>query len=152
MTNPRPDTHARIPVSDIATLLAERAEDLCRHLLPGGHREGSEWRCGSVQGEAGKSMGVHLNGTKTGRWKDYNGGESGDPIDLIQACLRLDKGEAVQWAKSWLGIDDRASTSTPRPRPAAKPESVDERAAKRTEAALVIWRASRDPIGTLTTT
>ncbi len=54
MTKPHPDALSMIPVSDIAAHLAGQAESLCRHLLPGGRREGSEWRCGSTQGKAGK--------------------------------------------------------------------------------------------------
>ena len=114
MTTPRSDTHARIPASEIASLLAERAEDLCRHLLPEGHREGAEWRCGSVQGEAGKSLGMHLNGAKVGIWADFADGSKGDPLDLIEAVLNLDTADAIGWAKNWLGIDD-GTTTEPRP-------------------------------------
>ena len=42
-----------ISVSEIARRLADHAEDLCRELLPNGRRDGSEWRCGSINGEAG---------------------------------------------------------------------------------------------------
>lgn len=148
MTKARPDTHARIPVSDIAAQLADRAEDLCRHLLPGGRREGAEWRCGSVQGEPGKSLGVHLNGTKAGRWADFATGESGDLLDLIEAVLNLDTAGAIGWAKNWLGIDDPERASAPWARARSKPEKRDEDAAKRTEAALAIWSASRPAPGT----
>ena len=60
MTKPRSGNLPLIPASDIAAQLASQAEDLCRHLLPAGRREGREWRCGSVQGEPGKSLNVHL--------------------------------------------------------------------------------------------
>lgn len=145
MTKPRSDAHARIPVSDIAAQLADRAETLCRHLLPGGRREGAEWRCGSVQGEPGKSLGIHLNGAKAGRWADFATGEGGDLLDLIEAVLNLDTAGAIGWAKNWLGIDNGP---TPRPRPAPKSERHDENTAKRTEAALAIWSASRPAPGT----
>ena len=141
MTNPSPADHPLVSVSDIAAQLAERADDLCRHLLPEGRREGSEWRCGSVQGEAGKSLGVHLKGTKAGLWSDFATGEGGDLLDLIEAVLNLDTAGAIGWAKNWLGIDDGAPAS--RPRPACKPKGQDKDAVKRTEAALAIWRASR---------
>ena len=46
-------------------------------------------------------------GAKAGVWGDFNGGQdSGDMIDLVQAVLGLDKAEAVQWVKGWLGIDN----------------------------------------------
>lgn len=38
---------------DIARRLAERIVDLVDVLLPGGHREGHEWRRGNVAGESG---------------------------------------------------------------------------------------------------
>ncbi len=140
MTKPRSGRRPLIPASDIAALLAKRAEELCRHLLPEGYRKDSEWRCGSVQGEAGKSLGVHLKGARVGVWKDFATGQSGDPLDLIEAVLNLGTAEAIGWAKNWLGIDDGP---TPRPRPAPKSERHDDDTAKRTEAALAIWRASR---------
>ncbi len=95
-----------IPIPEIVNRLAGNVAALCERLLPNGHREGTEWRCGSVQGEPGKSLGVHLTGAKAGIWSDFADGNKGDPLDLIQACLRLDKGGAVLWAKDWLGIGD----------------------------------------------
>ncbi len=114
MTKPRSGRLPLIPASDIAALLAKRAEDLCRHLLPEGYRKDSEWRCGSVQGEAGKSLGVHLKGARVGVWKDFATGQSGDPLDLIEAVLNLGTAEAIGWAKTWLRIDNGTATE-PRP-------------------------------------
>ena len=88
-----------IPIRDIVDRLTENTETLCRELLPNGRREGAEWRCGSVNGEVGKSLGVHLTGAKAGVWADFADGSGGDPLDLIQACLGLDKGGAVSWGK-----------------------------------------------------
>ncbi len=143
MTKPRSNHRPLIPVSVIAALLAKRAEDLCRHLLPGGYRKDSEWRCGSVQGEAGKSLGVHLKGTKAGLWSDFATGQGGDLLDLIAAVSRLDTADAIGSAKSWLGIEDDTGAPASRPRPVCKPKGQDKDAVKRTEAALAIWRASR---------
>ncbi len=136
-----------IPIREIVDRLSENTEALCEHLLPNGRREGAEWRCGSVEGQPGKSLGIHLNGAKAGVWKDFSSGESGDPLDLIQACLHLDKGEAVQWAKGWLGLDDgtRAPLQPPpRPRHSDPPrqESPNQ------PLALDIWEKSRPAAGT----
>jgi len=95
-----------IPVREIVDRLTGNVLTLCEYLLPYGRRDGPEWRSGSVRGEAGKSLGVRLTGAKAGVWSDFASGECGDPLDLIQACLGLDKGEAVRWAKDWLGIGD----------------------------------------------
>ena len=138
-----------LPAPEIARLLAERAEQLCRDLLPAGRRNSAEWCCGSVQGEAGKSLGVHLRGAKAGIWSDFATGEGGDLLDLIQACLGLDRPDAFTWAKSWLGIGDEAPLATPRrPPPAHKAETEDREATARTDAARSIWQASRPAPGT----
>jgi hypothetical protein len=89
--------------SDIAAALADRILELCAHLLPRGRREGAEWRCGSIYGEAGRSMGVHLRGNKAGRWCDFATGEKGDALDLVAAVLGFDMVEAIKWACDWLG-------------------------------------------------
>ena len=69
-----------LSVSEISNLLAGHAEDICREMLPNGRRDGSEWRCGSVNGEAGDSLGIHLVGEKAGTWSDFAGltGNGGD--------------------------------------------------------------------------
>jgi hypothetical protein len=51
---------------DIAARLARQIESLVRELLPAGKRKGHEWRAGSVAGEAGHSLAVHLTGPKAG--------------------------------------------------------------------------------------
>ena len=57
--------------AEIARLLAARVDQLVLDLLPTGHREGHEWRVGSIGGEPGHSLGVHLTGTKAGVWSDF---------------------------------------------------------------------------------
>lgn len=52
--------------ADIARSLRDRLEALLDELLPGGRRAGWEWRCGSVSGEEGQSLAVHLAGQKRG--------------------------------------------------------------------------------------
>jgi hypothetical protein len=92
---------------EIARMLAERIEQLVLDLLPKGHREGHEWRVGSVAGEAGHSLGVHLAGNKAGVWCDFSGsGDSGDALDLVCSVLGVDVGPALAWSRRWLGLDD----------------------------------------------
>ncbi len=91
-------------IRQIAEMLAERAESVCEWLLPGGKREGREWRAGSVSGETGNSLGVNLSG-KAGVWRDFaDDAKGGDLIDLIQAVHGVSKAEAVREAKDFLGI------------------------------------------------
>jgi putative DNA primase/helicase len=109
-----------LSVPEISAMLAGRIEALCRRPLPSGRRAGPEWRVGSIFGEAGDSLGVHLIGEKAGLWRDFadEDGMGGDPIDLVGRVMRLDKGGSVAWAKDWLGIDDSHS-SPPNGQPAA---------------------------------
>jgi hypothetical protein len=101
---------------------------------------------------------VRLTGAKAGIWSDFSVGGGGDLLDLIEACLGLDKGEAVQWAKDWLGIGDGARTSRqpPPPRPI---ESVSPHAGTTVRQdnpnrpfALDIWNKSQPAAGTLVET
>ncbi len=140
---------ADISVREIVDHLTGNAVALCRYLLPNGRREGAEWRCGSVQGEAGKSLGVHLIGSKAGVWSDFSSGESGDLLDLIQSCLGLDKGGAVQWAKDYLSIGDGAPLPH-HPTPTRSQHSEGPRQDNPNRPlALEIWHASQPAENTL---
>ncbi len=88
----------------ISEMLARRAEDVARMLFPNGRKSGQEWRVGSVNGEEGQSLGVHLNGRKAGVWADFASGESGDLLDLYRAVKGVDFVTALDWARDYLGI------------------------------------------------
>jgi hypothetical protein len=96
-----------IAAADLSRMLAARIETLARDLLPDGHREGAEWRCGSVSGEPGGSLGVHLVGAKAGVWADFATGQRGDAVDLVRAVLHLDMAGALDWSRRWLRIETR---------------------------------------------
>jgi twinkle protein len=51
-----------VKATDIARLLASQVDGVVRLLLPKGKRQGHEWRVGSLSGEPGESLGVHLTG------------------------------------------------------------------------------------------
>jgi hypothetical protein len=94
-------------IAALAAMLADRAEALCAELLPAGTREGAEWRIGSVAGEPGRSMAIHLRGAKAGIWHDWAADIGGDALDLVgQVLFRGDKRQAVRWARAWLGLDN----------------------------------------------
>lgn len=90
---------------DISAALARSAEDVARYLLPQGKREGSEWRCGSLGGEPGGSLGVHLTGAKAGVWKDFAEGSGGDLLDLWREARGLTMVEAMDEALAYLGVE-----------------------------------------------
>jgi len=89
---------------EISEKLAENVESVCRHLFPKGKREGQEWRVGSLDGEAGKSLGIHLSGNKAGIWSDFATGESGDLLSLWMKSRGLTLKETMQEATEYLGI------------------------------------------------
>src|SRR5712671_1506123 len=93
-------------LSEIARRLAARAVELVVDLLPADYREGAEWRCGSVAGERGDSLGVHLTGAKAGVWSDFSTGQKGDALDLVREVLGLNMRKARQWSLHWLGREN----------------------------------------------
>ena len=50
-----------------------------------------------------KSLGVHLNGPKSGVWCDFATAQGGDALNLAREVLELDTAGACQWARQWLG-------------------------------------------------
>jgi len=89
----------------ISAMLSQRAEEVTSYLLPKGKREGNEWRVGSIGGEEGKSLGVHLVGEKSGVWSDFATGDSGDLLDLWRLTRKISLKEALADAQKYLGID-----------------------------------------------
>jgi len=99
--------------TEIASHLSSQVEAVVRHLLPNGRRQGQEWRVGGTDGEAGKSMGVHMTGDKAGVWLDGQSGESGDLIGLWMACRRVDLRTACTEAMEFCGLrEDRPQHSS----------------------------------------
>lgn len=136
-----------IRASEIAGLLAGRVDQLVDNLLPAGHREGHEWRCGSVAGEPGGSLGVHLTGPKAGVWADFSTGQKGDGLDLVAAVLQLDMHEALIWSRRWLGVEDKGAA--PRSAPPARSAEVEHRRPDRWRCP---WTAARPIAGTMAAT
>lgn len=90
---------------EIAARLALDVEGVCRMLLPGGKRAGAEWEVGSVDGESGRSLRVHLTGPKAGIWADFaDGAQRGDLVDLWAAVRGVSLAEALRQASDHLGI------------------------------------------------
>jgi hypothetical protein len=131
---------------DLSRLLAARVDALVLDVLPGGHREGHEWRCGSVGGEAGDSLGVHLTGTKAGVWSDFSTDQKGDALDLVRAVYGFSMVEAIGWSRHWLGIDDGGAAMPVRR--AAAPASTPTEPLPCPNHCRKAWSAARPIIGT----
>ncbi len=103
---------------ELSVLLANSADRVVRELLPGGKKQGAEWVCGSVRGEAGESLSVRLTGEKAGVWKDFATDEAGDLLDLWSAAKGVSLAEAIAQAKDWLGIrEPRLESARVYPKP-----------------------------------
>jgi hypothetical protein len=62
--------------ADLARRLARNAEEVCRHYLSNGHREGRYWLVGDIANTRGRSLFVRLSGPDNGKgaagkWTDY---------------------------------------------------------------------------------
>lgn len=90
--------------ADLAALLARQAEEVTAMLLPNGKRQGREWCVGSLGGEAGESLKVHLGGAKSGVWCDFASGEGGDLIDLWAGVRNLTMAQALAEVRDYLGV------------------------------------------------
>ena len=106
------------PAAELARLLSEKAERVCRHYLSNGRRCGHYWTVGDVGNTPGRSLYVRLRGPSSGKgaagkWCDAATGEHGDLIDLIRLnCGFESLSETLDEARSFLSV--------PRPEPAAE--------------------------------
>lgn len=92
--------------AELSHRMASEAASIAQYLLPAGKRQSGEWKCGSLDGEEGKSLSVRLSGVKAGVWADFASGDSGDLIDLWAAVRGLSVSQAMAEAKQFLGVRD----------------------------------------------
>lgn len=137
-----------VEIKDLSRMLADRIRDLVVDLFPAGTLDlpGREYLVGSLAGEAGKSLSIHLHGDKAGVWSDFATGEAGDAFDLVaQSQYHGDKAKAVDWACQWLGLDVSADVATPsRPAPAAKADGP--KPGDMNKAALRLWLEGKESV------
>lgn len=90
---------------DIKTKLAERAEDVVRHLLPGAKRQGREMVVGDLSGTPGDSLKICIEGARAGVGKDFASGPGFDNfLELWRQCRQIDFSTACREAERWLGV------------------------------------------------
>lgn len=118
MTAPRID-FARVNAAALSSL-----GSLLPRWLPGGRVNGSEYVCGSLDGEPGRSLSINL---ASGVWRDFAGEAGGaDPVSLYAAIHNLKQGEAARKLAGELGVDPGGNGSAPRPQGQAKAKPADE--------------------------
>src|SRR5215470_5173235 len=55
----------------VRELLHSRVPAVAEYLYPNGRREGKHWRVGNIEGEAGKSFDICIDGPNAGFWGDF---------------------------------------------------------------------------------
>lgn len=94
--------------NEVLTHANSRCEEICRYLLPNGHRNGNKWLCGNIYGEPGDSLKITLSGVNIGTWKDFadnNPGAKNNIISLWKEAKGLnDYFEAVDEVRDFLGL------------------------------------------------
>ena len=92
--------------AELSLKMAGDAAAIAQFLLPNGKRQAGEWKAGSVDGEAGKSLSVRISGAKAGVWADFASGDGGDLLDLWAKVRGLSMAAAMTEAKQYLGVRD----------------------------------------------
>ncbi|MGE0190132.1 MAG: phage/plasmid primase, P4 family [Steroidobacteraceae bacterium] len=112
-------------IADIAEMLNARMSDLALHLLGEPNRALStreQLRYGSKG-----SVAVDVAGDKAGKWYDHESGVGGDGLELVCHVMNLRNGAACNWAKNWLGIENKPGLnigiSTYRAAPSEQPKN-----------------------------
>ncbi len=119
MTAPAP--RHLVSVDQIGDMLRARISDLVERVwqLPG-RRDGHDWVCLSplrADRTAG-SFRICLDGPLKGMVKDFASNETWSPLSFSAALMfRGDLGQALRWARAWLGVDalDPAAIEQVRP-------------------------------------
>ena len=85
----------RIDFRAIADAALARSDVLVSSWLPNGRRNGHEWRCGNLHGDAGQSLSVNLT---TGVWADFSSDEKGGDLVSLYAAIFTngDQGRAAR--------------------------------------------------------
>jgi len=134
-----------VAISEVVAGLAANAGALARELFPNGVKDGLEWRIGSLAGEKGQSLAVHLSAPRAGVWSDFSTGEAGDALDLVaHALFGGDKKQAFAWSKSWLGMGGDMPAVERRKTAPKKPAGPDADEVKSRQRAFAIWLSSQE--------
>lgn len=100
----------RHTASQLAEMLAARAGDVARTLLPDGKQQAGEWYASGTRSPTGYAISVVTRGPKMGVC-GFFGGEKpgGDLLDLIRVVHGCSTVEAMREARRLLGISDHAT-------------------------------------------
>jgi twinkle protein len=111
-----------LDAKELSRELSRYAERVASYLLPGGKRQRHEWVCGSITGEKGGSLAVHLAGEKAGVWADFATGQSGDLLELWKAVKGVDFPTAMKESAEFIGYSPVSEGGFSKAKPASQPQ------------------------------
>ncbi len=116
--------------SELSVRLARNAEAVCRHYLSAGRRYGNYWIVGDTANNQGRSLYVHLTGSRAGRWTDAATGQYGDLLDLLrETCDLVDFLDVADEARQFLRLSRADASHLQQPqKPARTSRPASERA------------------------
>ncbi|MDP3244858.1 MAG: hypothetical protein Q8M83_04360, partial [bacterium] len=89
----------------IAAHALSHIEAICTRWLSDGKKAGHEWEIGDRHGTPGKSLKVHLSGSKAGMWADFSTGDKGgDLVSLVAFVEGTAQGDAARKLADFLGL------------------------------------------------
>jgi hypothetical protein len=119
-----------LETDELLSALAQNAEQVCRHYLPAGRREGSYWMVGDLQNNPGRSLFVRLTGPTSGpgargKWTDGATSEFGDLLDIIRERTGITRfPDLLAEARAHLGRPQPVVPDTPSPRKDKSPSGT----------------------------
>lgn len=118
----RPTTKFRESPRQLAEMLGQLAEKLVRQWFPDAVRKSEHFQLGDLDGNPGQSVRIYHSGAKQGKWfegntssgGDWQGQTSGDMLDLLAHCERIDNKSALyRRAREILGITNSGPNVAP---------------------------------------
>ena len=140
-----------LETDELLSALAQNAEQVCRHYLPAGRREGSYWMVGDLQNNPGRSLFVRLTGPTSGpgargKFTDGATGEHGDLLDIIRERTGITRfPDLLVEARAHLGRSQPVVLEVPSPKKDKLPGGAPEAASR-------LFAASHPVAGTLAAT
>ncbi len=113
--NDAPDQEAtlkpRFEASDLKAQLLARLPSVLYYLFPAGKQRGKQYVVGDLDGNAGKSLVIELDGARAGMWINFATGEGGDILDAWARVMHLDARHdfpaVMSSVAQWLGVPDQ---------------------------------------------